>query len=159
MPSVPKAPKKDDGRKISVRPQGKEEEPKAPVPVAAAEKREPIRRTPSFLDKSAKACSLPEILEERVGEDDVQKKREKGDTRKDSFALSDSLALTPEQEHMLEQTLKKHGLKADVWTGYLEMKLNNYNQFGHHMRKKDDYKLDLHLEIAKFEQEYEYRTP
>lgn len=100
-------------------------------------------------EKPQKIVSLPEISEERASDVTV-------DTlRPTSLNDIDSMVLTKEQEEMLQKTLKKHGLKAEVWTSYLEKKLNNYSNFTHHWHKKHDNKLDIHLELAKFEKEYE----
>ena len=100
-------------------------------------------------EKPQKIVSLPEISEEKASDVTV-------DTlRPTSLNDIDSMVLTKEQEEMLQKTLKKHGLKAEVWTSYLETKLNHYSNFNHHWHKKHDNKLDIHLELAKFEKEYE----
>lgn len=100
-------------------------------------------------EKPQKIVSLPEISEERASDVTVDT------VRPTSLNDIDSMVLTKEQEEMLQKTLKKHGLKAEVWTSYLETKLNHYSNFSHHWHKKHDNKLDIHLELAKFEKEYE----
>ena len=106
-------------------------------------------------DKSHKVISLPEISEERAGEDGMNTRPHSTDT-KDTAAFIENMVLTREQDEMLQRTLKKHGLKAEVWTNYLETKLNSYSNFHNEYLKRNTSQLDLHIEIAKFEQEYEY---
>jgi len=119
---------------------------------AEAVKSEAMKKQAS--DKSHKVISLPEISEERGGEDGMNTRPHSTDT-KDTAAFIEGMVLTSEQDEMLQRTLKKHGLKAEVWTNYLETKLNSYSNFHHDYMRKNTSQLDLHIEIAKFEQEYE----
>ncbi len=99
--------------------------------------------------------SLPEIPEEKSIQNIQEPKNKSTNDIKDPVGFIDTLQLTAEQEDMLQKTLKKHSLNADIWKTYLENKLNSYNSFGHEVAKKLNNTLDLHIEIAKFEQEYE----
>ncbi len=105
-------------------------------------------------DKSHKVISLPEISEERTGEDGLNT-RPHSTNNLDAANFIENMALTREQDEMLQRTLKKHGLKPEIWTNYLETKLNSYSNFHNDFMKRNTSQLDLHIEIAKFEQEYE----
>jgi len=100
-------------------------------------------------EKTQKTVSLPAIPE--IDDEAMKLQKQPFDTA----AFIESLKLTSEQEDMLQKTLKKHGLRPEIWTNYLENKLSNYVNFNPEWNKKQSNKLDLHIEIAKFEQEYE----
>ena len=122
------------------------------IPKNEAGKNETLNKITSYQEKPHKTVSLPEIAEI---EDDGAGRQKPHLEIKDPAAFIESLQLTAEQEDMLQKTLKKHGLKPEIWTNYLETKLNHYSNFNPEWNKKQSDKLDLHIEIAKFEQEYE----
>lgn len=149
-PSIIKLPKKPEEQKpgeSQIKPANKEEVGETQTNMA---KKHIIKKLGVIQEQPNKIASLPDISEGRASDDTV-------DSSKPSNSLNDidSMILTKEQEEMLQKTLKKHGLKAEVWTSYLETKLNNYSNFTHHWHKKNENKLDIHLELAKFEKEYE----